>query len=240
MVRVIKVPGLMKYIRFFLILYIFLSGLVATEASEILRLTTEDTRSLNQKGLPYLECAFTKLDISKDITSMPWARAQLVTEHGEYDGFFMASRNDKRDRYAVLSEPFFNIDWVYVVKKENDLTPDNPKFLQGVFAANRGSARNTWLQDKRDRGLIAQEIVTPPNTLQSLVMLAFGRVDVVLENNENLRSFFERTDYSASDFETYIARTIPVGIYFNKDFLKSHPDFLDKFNVSIKACKNSE
>jgi len=228
------------YIKTFLVFYAFFFGAMVAEASETLRLATETIRSLNQKGLPYLECVLSRLDIPKEITSMPWARAQLATEHSLFDGFFMASRNDERDRYAVLSEPFFNIDWVYVVKKENNLTPDGPKFKQKTFAANIGSARNTWLQNKHDQGIIAHKIVSPHDTFNSLIMLALGRVDVVLENNENLKEIYEQTGYSASDFNTYAARSVPVGVYFSKTFLNSQPYFLGKFNASIKVCKKRD
>lgn len=100
------VYGLMNYIRLFLIFYTFLSAAIATKATETIRLATEIIRSLNQKRQPNLKSAFANLEISNEITSMPWARSQLATKYGNYDGFFMASRNDKRDQYAVLSEPF--------------------------------------------------------------------------------------------------------------------------------------
>jgi len=214
-----------------------MSGVVATEASETLRLATGTTLSLTQKAMPYLECALTNLEQPKAITSMPWARAQIATEQGLYDGFFMASRNHKRDQYAVLSEPFFNIDWVYIVRKESDLLPNTPKFQQAIFVVDIGSARSSWLKDEFDNGHISHEIVKTFDATIALTMLASGRVDIALLNNINSETAFKQTGYSASDFQTFVIKSIPVGVYFSKTFLATNPDFLENFNTNIKRCK---
>jgi len=234
---VLKWCCISRYIRFFLIISACQTATTAVEASYKLRLVTETTRPLNQKGLPYIKCALAKSGYSSEIKSMPWARAQLVTERGLYDGFFVASKNDKRDQYAVMSEPFFNIDWLFIVNRESGLSPDNPKFLKGIFAANRGTARNAWLKNQYDNGIISHEVVTTTDAMRALMMLALGRVDIVLENSTNLDAVFQQTSYTSSDFQSFVAKSVPMGVYFNKDFLNRHPDFLNKFNAGIKECK---
>lgn len=234
----LKWCGIIRYIRFFLIVLACQITTTLSEASETLRLVTETTRPLNQKGLPYIKCALTKSGHSIEITSMPWARAQLVTERGLHDGFFVASQNDKRDQYAIMSEPFFSIDWLFIVNKESGLSPDNPKFQNGIFAANRGSARNAWLKGKYDDGIISHEVVTTTDAMRALMMLALGRVDIVLENSINLEAVFQQTGYTSSDFQSFVAKSVPMGVYFNKDFLNGHPDFLARFNANVKNCIN--
>jgi len=41
------------------------------------KLATELINALNQKGKPYVECAFAKMERTHQIISVPWARAQL-------------------------------------------------------------------------------------------------------------------------------------------------------------------
>lgn len=224
--------------RFLLIYLACQIGIVTTANSVELKLATETIRSLNQKGLPYIECAFSKLEHSYKITYMPWARAQFSTKHGLYDGFFMASRNNKRDEYAVLSEPFFNIEWLYIVTKKSRVSPESPGFFQSNFAANMGSARYSWLIDKYENDKITNVIVATPDAFSSLKMLALGRVDVILENNMNFETAYKKIGYAPTEFKTFVAKSISVGVYFSKSFLDSNPVFLNKFNASIRDCKN--
>lgn len=64
-----------------------LSVINTAVASAEVKLATEIQKSLHQRGKPYLECAFAKMDRPYRVISVPWARAQLGTEHGAYDGF---------------------------------------------------------------------------------------------------------------------------------------------------------
>lgn len=105
------------------------------------------------------------------------------------------------------------------------MTPDSPKFQQGSSAENIGSARSTWLQDKYDKGMISQEIITPANTLQSFKILAFGRVGIILENSENIKAIFEQTAYSASGFNIY-RQNNPCGHIFQQGFFEEPSRFL--------------
>jgi ABC-type amino acid transport substrate-binding protein len=221
------------YISFSVVFFIFFSE---TVAAKILRLATETGRPLNKKGLPYMKCVLAKLELPREITSMPWARAQLSVEHGLYDGFFTASRNEERDRYAVLSEPFFNINWMYVVRKDSSLLPNTQKFQQGIFATKMGTSSYAWLKDKYDRGIIAHKIIAPSDATNALTMLDLGRVDIFLGNNINLEIAFKQTGFEPSNFKTFVVRAVPVGIYFSKAFLDNNLGFIDKFNESIKGC----
>ena len=206
-------------------------------AADEVKLATELQRALHQKGQPYLECISAKMGRTFQTTSVPWARAQLGTERGAYDGFFMASKNSKRDRYAVRSEPFFSIEWLYIVRKGSGLTPDDPEFAHKSFAANKGSARLMWLLDKFEKKEITSGIINSTDSANTLKMLSLGRIDVNLENNENLKNAFELTGLNPTNFQTFIAKSKPVGVYFGKDFLKRDPGFMEEFNTAVKACR---
>lgn len=116
-------------------------------ASEEIRFATELVRALHQKGEPYIECAIGKMERRYQVSSVPWARAQLGTQHGEYDGFFVASQNSKCSQYAVFSEPFFNIEWLYVVKRGSSITLGDADFTQRHFEANLQMAFEKTDQD---------------------------------------------------------------------------------------------
>jgi len=64
-------------------------------------------------------------------------------------------------------------------------------------------------------------------------MLAMERVDIISENNFNIKTAYKETDYLASDFTTFIAKSKPVGIYISKSFLDRKTSFLSKLNASI-------
>ena len=70
-------------------------------------------------------------------------------------------------------------------------------------------------------------------------MLSRGRIDVNLENSENLRTAFNSTGLNPSEFLTFIAKEKSVGVYFTYTFLKREPGFLGKFNTTLQECKNN-
>ena len=217
---------------------IFLGKMVflPTLTVEELQLATDIRDPLYQRGTPYIECAFSNMEYSYQTIWLPSVWAQLVTERGEYDGYFMASKNDQRDLNAVLSEPFLSAEWLYVVRKDSGLTPSGSNFHRGTFAANLGGAQHSWLEDKFNNGEIVNEIVGAQGATTSMNMLALGLIDVNLVNGANLENAFKEAGLNPSDFQTFVASTLPMGIYFGKVFLESEPGFLNAFNESMKGC----
>ncbi len=93
-----------------------------------------------------------------------------------------------------------------------------------------------WLLDKFEKKEITSEVVVTTDSIRTLDMLNRGRIEVNLDNGENLKMAFENTGLNPSDFRTFVAKAKPVGVYFGKDFLKREPEFLNLFNASVKAC----
>lgn len=208
----------------------------AVGAGEV-KLVMQPGTSLNDKGMPFIACAMKKMGRPYSVKEVPWARAQLETKKGIFDGFFMATKNDKRDRYAVFSEPFMKIRWLYVVRKDSAITPDDPDFSDRICAANNGSSRHTWLTKKFNQKVLARKIVGTTDSKRTIKMLQLGRVEVALENESHLKDVFKELAISPSGFKTFVARERPMSVYFGKAFLKSEPEFLDTFNKNIRACK---
>lgn len=209
----------------------------ASQAAEI-RLAREDNKGLADIGKSYLKCAMAKIERAYAIDRVPWKRAQSGTETGNYDGFFMATQNGKRDKYAVLSWPFVSFEWTYVVKKGSGITPNDANFTTRGFAVNQSSARHTWLLKQFENKVHSGDIIGSPNSLSSIRMLALGRVDVALENNQNLENVFSGSQVNRSDFDFFVAHVKYAGVYFSKAFLESEPGFLGEFNASLKLCKS--
>ena len=220
-------------------LFIFLAVLVSVShasAKEIL-LATDLTRALNQLGLPIVECVFEKIELSHQVISVPWSRAQAGTRSGSYDEFFVAAKSANRESFAVHSEPLLNIEWLYVVGIDSGLDPDDASFFQKSFGANLGTARYAWLIEQYQNGKFSKEIVATSSPLNSLKMLSAGRIDVNLENNIILQEKFRTAAVNAAEFKTFSVAQMPAGIYFGKDFLSENPRFLSKFNASLEKCR---
>ncbi len=197
-----------------------------------IRLATQTpANALTEQGLPYIRCAMEELKQPYTVESIPWKRAQKATEQSHYDGFFMASKTKKRDKYATLSQPFIVIKWFYVTKKNRNISPQDSDFYSRKFIANLGSARHQWLQSLVDKGIIYSEIETPVDETSSLKML-------MLVNSIQFGELIERLFIKMNQLTLYTAKEKPTGVYFSHTFIKKYPSFLQKFNLGITSCKN--
>ena len=204
------------------------------------RLATQTpANALTEQGLPYIRCAMEELKQPYTVESIPWKRAQKATEQGHYNGFFMASKTKKRDKYATLSQPFIVINWFYVTKKNRYISPQDSDFYSRKFVANLGSARHQWLQGLVENGIINSEIETPVDEASSLKMLMLDRVDVALINSIQFDELIERLFIKMKELTLYTAKQKPTGVYFSHTFIKQNPKFLQKFNLAIETCKNN-
>lgn len=204
--------------------------------SEI-RMARQTNSGLSDKGEPYVKCALSKMNRPYSITKAPWKRVQKMTEAGKFDGYYMATQNDKRDQYADVSWKFIEIKWLFVVKKGSSISPEDADFPDKKFAVNLGSARHLWLAKKIETEKFPRNLVSTTSSLSSLKMVALGRVDVTLENDQNLDLAFSTSELSRSDFDYQVAKVKYAGVYFSKEFLKKETGFLEHFNKSLKLCK---
>lgn len=212
--------------------------LISAEAPREIKLATQrEGNLLSEKGQPYIKCAMGMINQPYKNIRVPWKRAQLGTEKGEYDGFFMASKNDKRDVYAIQSEVFVAIEWLYLTKKGTEISPNNENFNSRIFAADKGSNRLSWLEKQHKEGKIIKKIQVVNELEQLMKMLMGHRIDVALTNNFGYEQTLTKLSLDSNNFKTFVARTIPTAIYFSKEFLKKNPGFLKRFNASMRECK---
>jgi len=171
------------------------------------------------------------------IEAVPWERAQRSTKQGIYDGFFLAVHSNARDKYATLSAPFFSINWMYVVRKNSGIDPSDPDFFERIFSAVHGSGLLKWLKNKLEKLEATGSIIKRYKSENVLELLSIGRIDVGLDNGRELTKAFTNTGLDPSDFEIYVIKTHPVGVYFSNKYLNHAPKFLEQFNASVDGCK---
>ncbi|MDM8535602.1 ABC transporter substrate-binding protein [Desulfobacterales bacterium HSG17] len=199
--------------------------------------TQREGHRLSAESAPFVKCAMNMINQPYLIDKIPWERAQKDTEDGINDGFFIATKNKKRDSYAVFAEPIYTIRWLYIVNKDSGIAPGNTDFNTRLFCADIGSARYKWLDAKYSKGEISNEITAVDLPEQMLKMLKANRIDVAVINAHGFDTALKKLSLPPDTFKTFLMREIPAGIYFNKKFLNNTPDFIEKFNNALKRCK---
>jgi polar amino acid transport system substrate-binding protein len=185
------------------------NGKVTGSATEILKNT------LNDMGVQY------------EIKVYPWARAQYLVENGQADGFYTASKNAKRDAYAVASDSLIPQRWNWYLLKESKTEPKN-----GSVGAILGSNMLKFTKDNN------YSIKAQPPTMEALVkMLTSKRVNAILVNDLVMKEYLKEANISESKFKTVLSKDKPLGIYFSKKFVNENPWFLDKFNETLQKYK---
>ncbi len=201
-----------------------------------LTLAKQPGAAITEKAMPVVVCILQKLDVDFEFVDVPWKRAQYGTKTAMYDGFFVASRNSTRDAYAVASVPLVFSEWVYIVRKSQKTAPDHASFKELNFAANMGTARHRWLVDKKQQGHVVGAIETGSTIENTWKMFVHNRFDVLLENRSNVDKMIVAQALEKSDFEFYVARKIPLSVYFGKAFIERTDNFLQSFNQKAEAC----
>lgn len=191
----------------------------------------DQNNKMTGTSVKVLECSFTQLNIHLIIETVPWRRAQQHTRLGISDGFFSASWNASRDEYATRSVDIAPQKWVWYTLKSNDINPSTPTFKQKAkVVGTRGSNIIHWL--RKNDYMISAETTDLDNMVN---MVLTGRVDAFMENELVAQRSLEGTD-ELKKLNKSIARSMPVGVYFNHKFLSQYPDFLTAFNQAVIGC----
>jgi len=214
------------------------SSFVQSEQQVIKLATAKPGSLLSAAGEPLVHCAMGKTNMPYEIIKVPWVRAQRDTEQGLFDGFFMASRNSRRDEYATWSTPFVTIQWLYVVMEDTEISLNHLSHLQ--FAANLGSARLAWLEEQYKLGKLNKTINAVDSNKQALKMVLNRRIDVALMNNFDLNKTIKQLSIEPLSLKTFVAKENPTALYFSKLFLDANAGFLDEFNASLLSCIKSK
>lgn len=182
-----------------------------------------------------VRCVLQEMEVSLEISVVPWERAQRMVIHGKADGFFAASQNDSRDEFAVISDIIADQKWQWYLLKDNPLDPTRPSFKQqatvgGFIGANMLKWMEAEGYDVRAR---------PVNTEGLLKMLLSKRVDAIMANNYVMETLLKKYGVT-NQVKTFVNKYKPLGVYFSKTFVSERPTFLEDFNGNISSCKELE
>lgn len=214
-----------------------LSAGAAGASAETIKLNTQDWKpyqTVNNgqvEGLAVkaVKCIVEKMGHKAEITVLPWTRAQKEVADGAAAGFFAASKSPDRDAFADMSQAFIPQVWRWytMADKNVDVTAKTTKM--GVLA---GSSMEKWLDDNTYTA--TQKL---QNTDALVKMLQTGRVEAVLANEIVFKEALVAGGVAEASFKATQHSDRPLGVYFGKSFLASHPGFLDAFNGQIKSCQ---
>ncbi|MCG9677190.1 MULTISPECIES: substrate-binding periplasmic protein [Vibrio] len=147
------------------------------------------------------------------------------------DGFFMASKNEERDKYAVFSEPVMINRWVWVVRTEdmNGFDPHSDTFKANAKVASLLNTNTSyWLKNQGYQ-------ISPPATNPS------GLVEKL--DNKEIDAFLVAEVvflHDVIDLEGYgvvLEEEKAFGLYISKRFLEQHPEFMEKLNTAIRRFR---
>jgi len=183
-----------------------------------------------------LACIMSRINQPFMIHKLPWKRAQEETKVGKLDGFFAASRNEKRDRYATLSVVFLPQERIFYTLKETISLPLEAYTLEYIKENVSVGARfgsNTLHSLQKGNYTIG---AAPHTQSQLLKMLELGRIGAVLENSLVFPDLVQKMGKSMLDFHQVPQKKKDMGVYFGHNFLAEYPGFLEKFNQNVQAC----
>ena len=147
------------------------------------------------------------------------------------DGFFMASQNSERDKYAEFSEPLMSNRWVWVIRQENahNFNPSDQLFKnQSTVASLLNTNTHHWLKVS---GYTSVYAATSVRGLKD--KLDSGAITAILIAEMT----FLDTVSEIRDYEIILEEEKEFGLYISKHFLSDNPGFMYKLNKAIRTYR---
>lgn len=183
-------------------------------------------------GIDKLKCIMKVMEQPYQLTMTDWDRAQLLVEVGEQHGFFLASPNRLRDKYADYSSPVMNQVWSWFSLSES-IDPEKEMFKEEVaVTALFGSNKWLWLHKA---GYRVEKKPRQPIALVELLLA--GEIGAVLSNDFVMQEAIKSLGISHRFITRRVMKEKPLGVYFSKEFIKLYPQFMREFNQAIAQCK---
>ena len=183
-------------------------------------------------GIVKLKCILKVMKQPYQITMTDWDRSQILTEVGELHGLFLASKNDKRDKYADYSAPLMKQTWSWFSLSDAIDTKDIQFKKEVPVTALFGSNKWFWLQKQGYR------VEKKPRRATALIeLLLSGEVGAVLANDVVMENAINQLGISHRAITKTVVNEKPLGVYFSKKFTKKYPLFINEFNQAIVACE---
>ncbi|UTF61732.1 hypothetical protein [Gilvimarinus sp. DA14] len=178
--------------------------------------------------LTHIDCIFSHLPYQPKILYQPWRRAQQEVRTGTTDGFFTAMPDPELDEFATLSDPLILQKWYWFTRSDTEFSADPSSMRKGAIL---GSHQQLWFDLNGDANYI-----TAQDLPQMLKMLYAGRVEVILADRQHFEKAAHSLDIAPQRYHAQFDRYMPLGVYFGKEFITRHPDFLSQFNRHVHLC----
>ncbi len=166
------------------------------------------------------------------IQFLPWKRAQALVESGESDGFFLASQNESRDKFAVLSKSLDKQVWSFYLLKSSLLNNVEEIKVRANTGAKSNTAKQRWLKKNKFKVIIYPSTMTP--LIQALII---GRIDAFLEADHRMQEYFQLHPEQINKFKKIKVKKISNGVYLGNKFLDQYPGFMNVFNSHVSTCE---
>ncbi len=187
---------------------------------------------LEGSSVKVVKCIFDKLKIPLEIKVYSWKKAQQLVQEGEADGFFIASENSIRNKYAKISKELIAGSWQWYTLPKNVAKLSKANFKKrGRVATLTGTNMNSWLSKNYKNVLSAKE------AMRLVKLLKIGRIDAFLSTKSIFESAVDKLSLDRNMFKNTLLKSISLGVYFNHKFLKENENFLRKFNNLASGCQ---
>ncbi|TQF00098.1 MAG: amino acid ABC transporter substrate-binding protein [Spiribacter salinus] len=215
-------------------------GQVLAQSSPVLRLATQDLPpyqmiegdEMTGVAVDRVRCALDAMNVPYELHMTVWADAQLGTQTGRFDGFFVGSANSARANYAVPSAPVVSEDLAWYLPLNSDIDPnDASDALSARYSAKFATSKWQFLHRN------GYNVVMRPRDAESLLnMLIVGDIDVALEYELIFAHFMEERDLSEDQFQKIPFRRQDMSVHFAKPYTEANPLFLKKFDNQMQRC----
>lgn len=218
-----------------------LAGSAHAQSAPVLRLATQslppyqmlEDGSMGGLAVERVKCALDKMNVPYEFHMTSWSRAQLGTETGRFDGFFVGSSNKNRARYAVPSSPVVSEDLAWYLPLNSDIDPNEPAdALSARYSAKFATSKWRYLHRN------GYNVVMRPRDAASLLnMLVTGDIDAALEYELIFTHFMEERGLSEDQFRKIPFRRQDMRVHFSKTYVNANPLFLGRFDDMMKLCR---
>jgi len=158
-------------------------------------------------------------------------RALAELKSGRSDGFFMASQNKERDKYAVFSESVMINRWVWIVLSDQSNTFSSTPKPGYLVASLLNTNTERWLTSS------GFTLGHSADNIESLIaMLDSRQVNAVLVAEEVYNVRYK----DHPNYKVILQEEKEFGVYVSRIFLRRHPQFMEEFNRTIRMNRQGK
>lgn len=219
---------------------VFASVPALAQTGQPLRLATQnlppyqliDGQTMTGLAVERVKCALDAINVPYEFYMTAWSDAQLGTETGRFDGFFVGSANRSRARYAVASAPVISEDLAWYMSLSASLDPNDPEdALSARYSAKFATSKWQFLMRN------GYNVVMRPRDAESLLnMLVAGDIDVALEYELIFAHAMAERGLTEEQFLKIPFQRQDMSVHFSQQYIEANPLFLSKFDERMQSC----